>query len=161
MKKIVNPFANVWHEEYNCFGCSPHNMIGLQLQFYDNGDELIAGWKPDKNFTGYPDVIHGGIQSTLLDEIGAWTVYIKCETAGVTQEMTTTYIHPLRVSKGEATLKAHIVETTDKQAIIHAEIFDGEGKLCSKAKLTYFIYPKAIAEKRMNYPGINAFYTDN
>jgi hypothetical protein len=76
MRKILNPFSPLWREEYNCIGCSPQNEIGFHLQFYDNGDELIAGWIPEKNFMGYPDVVHGGIQSTLLDEIGGWAVYV-------------------------------------------------------------------------------------
>jgi len=158
MRKILNPFSQAWRELYNCFGCSPKNEIGLHLQFYDNGNELIAGWKPEKLFMGYPDVIHGGIQATLLDEIGGWTVYVKCDTAGVTQEMNVTFHHPLRISKGEATLRCHLVEKLEKQAILHAELFDGEGRLCSESRMTYYIYPKNIAEERFHYPGIDAFY---
>ena len=30
MKKIINPWRN--HEGYNCFGCSPDNPIGLDMQ---------------------------------------------------------------------------------------------------------------------------------
>jgi uncharacterized protein (TIGR00369 family) len=161
MRKILNPFPPEWREEYNCFGCSPQNEIGLHLRFYDNGDELIAGWIPEKVFMGYPDVIHGGIQATLLDEIGGWTVYVKCETAGVTQEMTVTFHHPLRISKGEATIKCRLVEKKEKQAILHSEIFDGEGKLCSEAKMVYYIYPQNIARDRFKYPGVKAFYEEN
>ena len=160
IRKIINPFPPAWREEYNCFGCSPQNEIGLHLQFYDNENEVIAGWIPEKKFMGYPDVIHGGIQATLLDEIGGWTVYVKCETAGVTQEMTTTFHHPLRISKGEATLKCRLVEIKEKQAILHAELFDGEGRLCSAAKMVYYIYPQNIAQERFHYPGLQAFYDE-
>jgi uncharacterized protein (TIGR00369 family) len=161
MRKILNPFSPVWREEYNCIGCSPQNEIGFHLQFYDTGEELIAGWIPEKNFMGYPDVVHGGIQSTLLDEIGGWTVYVKCETVGVTQEMTIQFHHPLRISKGETTLKCTLIEQKEKQAILHAEMFDGEGKLCSEAKLTYYLYPPETAMKRFHYPGLKAFYEEN
>jgi uncharacterized protein (TIGR00369 family) len=160
MRKILNPFSPAWRDEYNCIGCSPQNEIGFHLQFYDNDDELIAGWIPEKKFMGYPDVIHGGIQSTLLDEIGGWAVYVKCETVGVTQEMTITFHHPLRITKGETTLKCRLIERKEKQAILHAELFDGEGRLCSEAKLTYYIDPQDIAEKRFNYPGVKAFYEE-
>lgn len=158
MRKIINPFISVWHGEYNCFGCSPNNNLGLQMQFYDTGDELVANWKPDHHFTGYPGIIHGGIQATLLDEIAAWTVYVKCVTSGVTHDMNVIFHIPLLLKHGEATIKARLVEKTDKNAILKAEIFDGEGKLCSEAILNYYIYPQSIAVKKFNFPGLKAFY---
>ncbi|HPS12666.1 MAG TPA: PaaI family thioesterase [Prolixibacteraceae bacterium] len=160
MRKILNPFAPNLREEYNCIGCSPANEMGFHLEFYDTGEELISNWNPNKNYMGYPDVLHGGIQSTLLDEIGGWTVYVKCGTVGVTQEMTVTYHTPLRISKGTTTIRCRLVEKKEKQAIMHATISDGEGKLCSEARLTFFIYPLNVAKKRFYYPGIEAFYKE-
>jgi uncharacterized protein (TIGR00369 family) len=158
MKKIYNPFPPIWLEKYTCFGCSPANEIGLRMQFYDAGNELVAKWKPDPQYTGYPGIVHGGIQATLLDEIAAWTVYVKCETSGVTQEMKVIFHSPLRMEQGEATIKARLIEKTEKSAILQAEIFDSEGKLCSEATLNYYLYPITIAQKRFNYPGLQAFY---
>ncbi|MCF8358781.1 MAG: PaaI family thioesterase [Prolixibacteraceae bacterium] len=160
MKKILNPFVEMWHEKYNCFGCSPYNEVGLQLTFYDAGDELVAGWQPRVILEGYPDVVHGGIQATLLDEICAWTVYIKAETSGVTKQMNVTYLHPLRISKGEVTLKCRLLEKGKKEARLIAELFDGEGKKCAKGDFIYFVYPQKIAVKRFQYPGIEAFYDE-
>ncbi|MBN1924194.1 MAG: PaaI family thioesterase [Prolixibacteraceae bacterium] len=158
MKKILNPFRSMWHENYNCFGCSPHNEIGLQLTFYDAGNELIADWQPRKLLEGYPDVVHGGIQATLLDEICAWTVYVKAETAGVTKQMNVFCLRPLRISKGKVTLRSTLIEKNEKEAILKAELFDGEGNKCAEGEFTYFIYPPEIAVKRFQYPGIEAFY---
>jgi len=158
MKKIVNPFSPIWREEYNCFGCSPQNEIGLRLQFYDTGEELVAYWEPDHHFMGYPGIVHGGIQATLMDEIAAWVIYVRCETSGVTHDMNVTFHYPLRASKGKATIKARLIEQGEKHALLKAEVYDGEGKLCSEATLNYYIYPKAMAVKRFNYPGLQAFY---
>jgi uncharacterized protein (TIGR00369 family) len=158
MKKIVNPFEHRWKEGYNCFGCSPKNEIGLHLEFFDDDQGLIAKWKPRAEFEGYRDVVHGGIQSTLMDEVAAWVVYVKCETSGVTSNINVSFFHPLRSSKGEITIKARVIEQGAKDALIEAEVFDGDGKLCAGGKLTYFIYPQAIAKRKFYYPGIEAFY---
>ena len=85
-------------------------------------------------------------------------MYIKCETVGVTQDMTVKYLNPLRMDKGKVSLRAKLIEQTEKNAIILATIYDGSGKLCSEATLNYFIYPQSIAVKRFYYPGIEAFY---
>lgn len=72
MKKIRNPFALHKSQDYNCFGCSPDNEIGLNLEFWDTGDEIITQWMPDNKFVGYKNVLHGGIQATIMDEIASW-----------------------------------------------------------------------------------------
>ena len=67
MKKIINPWRN--HEGYNCFGCSPDNPIGLHMEFYEDGDYIVSTWHPEHNYQGWVDTMHGGILSTLIDEI--------------------------------------------------------------------------------------------
>ena len=67
MKKIINPWRN--HEGYNCFGCSPNNPIGLHLEFYEDGDYIVSTWHPEHNYQGWVDTMHGGILSTLIDEV--------------------------------------------------------------------------------------------
>lgn len=158
MKQIKNPFIQSKQGDYNCFGCSPHNSNGLHLTFFEDGDQLISKWDPLHFLEGYHDVVHGGIQGTLMDEIGAWAIYIKCETAGVTSNMNVDFIKPLRISNGTVTLKAKLIEQTKRQAIMQTEIYDGENVLCAKGLYTYFIYPQRIATKRFGYPGIDAFY---
>lgn len=68
MKKIQNPYAISGRKEYLCFGCSPNNESGLNLEFWEEGEEVIAKWMPCKSFEGFVNVLHGGIQATLLDE---------------------------------------------------------------------------------------------
>src|SRR5665648_1301951 len=80
MRKINNIHLNDDPEIYQCFGCSPYNDFGLHLEFWDDGDELVSYWKPRPVLQSYPKVVHGGIQSTLLDEIAGWVVYVKCGT---------------------------------------------------------------------------------
>ena len=73
MKKISNGYVSL--KDYNCFGCSPNNGNGLRLHFYSEGDFVISKWTPTHDFEGYHNVLHGGIQATLLDEIANWSVY--------------------------------------------------------------------------------------
>ena len=74
MKKIINPWKGM--EGYNCFGCAPNNEAGVKMEFYEDGDEVISIWKPQPQFQGWIDTLHGGIQAVLLDEICAWRLFI-------------------------------------------------------------------------------------
>ncbi len=63
----------------NCFACGKENPIGLRLDIQtvkltnpnENGEDLFVRteYTPPQHFQGWADVIHGGILSTLLDEV--------------------------------------------------------------------------------------------
>ena len=90
MIKLKNPYAD--YKEYNCFGCSPTNPLGLKMEFYEEYDEIISTWKPGDNYQGFHDILHGGIQATMMDEIASWVVFMKLNTAGVTYQLKAKYI---------------------------------------------------------------------
>jgi len=157
MRKILNPYKGM--EGYNCFGCSPENEHGLQMQFYEEGEFLYSDWEPRGFLQGYHNVLHGGIQATLIDEIGSWLVMIKLKSAGVTSELMVRYLKPVRVSKkGNIKLKASLTSFENNLATVHVELFDAEGRKCAEGDPTYFVYPPAIAKKRLFFPEYNAFF---
>ena len=46
------------------------NPRGLYMRFYDNGDdEVWAEHTISDDYQGYPGIVHGGVQSAILDEI--------------------------------------------------------------------------------------------
>lgn len=158
MKKILNPHRNDDPAQYQCIGCSPHNPIGIQLEFWDDGDQIISSWMPRPEFMGWVNVLHGGIQATLLDEVAAWVVYTKCQTAGVTAELQVKYKKTVFTNRGEIKLKGKLLEQNRRMAIIQAQILDAEDNLCAEAQVKYFIFPENIAREKFHYPGIDAFY---
>ena len=159
MRKIINPFIKLSHgNDYNCFGCSPFNDIGLQLDFWEDGDELVAKWQPRKSLEGWTGVLHGGIQATLLDELGGWIVMIKMKTAGVTAEMNVKYLKPLTLAKGEITIKGKLISVEKRLAKIECSLSDSQGIEYAKAQINYFHFPERVARERYHYPGIEAFY---
>lgn len=51
MKKIKNPWLH--KNEYHCFGCCPDNPLGLKMEFYEEGDEIISYWHPNEHYQGW------------------------------------------------------------------------------------------------------------
>ena len=158
MKKIINVHRNDDPEKYRCIGCSPHNPIGIKLEFWDDGECIISKWQPRPEFMGWVNVLHGGIQATLMDEIAAWVVYTKCATAGVTAELNVKYRKTVYTDQGEITIKGQLKEQNRRLAIIHTEIFNIKNELCAEADVKYFIFPEEVAKEKFYYPGVDAFY---
>ncbi len=157
--KIVNAFAKMeTRHDYNCFGCSPYNDIGLHLEFWEQGEELMAKWQPRKMLEGWSDILHGGIQAALLDELAGWIVLIKLKTAGVTSEINVKYFKPVNISKGEITVRGSVISVDKRLAKITLSLSDGEGQECAAAEAVYFCFPEKIARAKYHYPGHEAFY---
>ncbi|MBR8537933.1 PaaI family thioesterase [Carboxylicivirga sediminis] len=158
MKKIVNPFASEKGSDYHCFGCSKANSNGLQLSFYSDGDKLFANWLPQRAFEGYTNVVHGGIQATLMDEIASWYVYALLDTAGVTSAMEVKYHKPLYMTNGEVQIVAELKEKNRRSAIIDTKIYNASGLLCSSALVEYYLFPSNVARTKYKYPGKEKFW---
>ncbi len=156
MRKIRNPFIQI--KGYNCFACAPHNEHGLRMEFYEDGDEVAAVWEPRAHFQGYGNILHGGIQASLMDELAAWYVYVKLNTAGVTSQMEVKFKKPVYTNAGPVKIRAVLKEMNKKIAIISAAISDQSGTVCSEALVSYFTFPEEIAKKRLYYPGRDAFF---
>ncbi len=88
--------------DHHCFGCGSLNPHGLHLQLVPDpeGDGVTAAFNPDRYAEGYTGMVHGGIITTVLDEVMAWTLY-RQHIWAVTGELTTRYRKP--VVLGEAT----------------------------------------------------------
>jgi uncharacterized protein (TIGR00369 family) len=157
MKKLNNPYD----VDLNmCFGCSRKNPIGLKLEFLESEEFIEATWEPSEAYMGYPNVLHGGIISALLDETGAWCVSVKAGTAGVTTSMNIKYLAPVYINKGALTLKATLTGISGNNAAVLCRMFDARSKLCAEADINFFLYPPEVAAKRFRYPGREAFYAE-
>ena len=54
------------YDTNHCFGCGP---IGLKLDMKMEGDHCVAYFTPKAEHESYGDRMHGGLTSTLLDEV--------------------------------------------------------------------------------------------
>ena len=82
---------------YGCFACGTANPIGLNMQFYRHGDAVCSEIVLSKQYEGWENMVHGGIVSTLLDEIMSWTgMYFK-RSFLVTRKMEIKYIRPVPI----------------------------------------------------------------
>ena len=151
MKKIINPFINL--EGYNCFGCAPNNPFGVKMEFYEDGEDIVCHWTPRSEYQGWLDTLHGGIQSALLDEICAWVLMRKLQTAGVTSKMETRFLRPVSTNDSQITLRAHITEQKRNIIIIDATLENSAGEICSQSRCTYFAFPQEKAKQEMFFSG--------
>lgn len=151
MKKIINPWEGL--DGYMCFACSPHNQQGLQMEFYEHEDEIIAFWKPTECMQGWLNTLHGGIQSTLMDEVAGWVVIRKLQTTGVTSRLEAKFIKSISTNESLLTIKGKIKEIKRNAIFINTEIYNSQNELCAGADIVYFVVSKERAVEEFYFKG--------
>lgn len=108
----------------NCLVCGIDNDFGLKASFYETSDqELVALFRPLQEHQSYPNVMHGGISATILDETIGRAIMMTTDknTFGVTVELNIRYKKPVPL---ECELKVVSRITKDR-----GRIFEGTGEL--------------------------------
>jgi len=157
-QNLKNPFQH--RPGYNCFGCSPDNPMGLKMKFQKEGEYILSQWDPMDYYQGYGNILHGGIQSTIMDEIASWVVYTQIGTSGMTADLTVRYKDKVYTNKGTITVKAKLAEKSRRLATIETQIFNHKNELCSEGTIRYFLFPAEVAKRDLYYPGQDAFFED-
>jgi len=152
---LHNPFRGL--DGYNCFGCSPDNPIGLQMKFETNGDEVTCEWQPHHHLESWHNVLHGGIQTTLMDEIASWWIFVNLRTSGVTYKMEVSLKKTVNTNKGPIKLVARRHEIRRNLAVVFVRLFDADGVCCAESYMHYFTYPEHVAKEKLQYPGYDGF----
>ncbi len=151
MRKIKNPYDGL--EGYNCFGCSPKNPCGLKMEFFEDGHEIVCTWNPQDHFCGYGTILHGGIQSSLMDEIASWVVFTRLGTAGFTSSLKVRFLRQVHTDRGPLSLRAVLIKKEKNIANISVRLFDAGGTLCADGEIKYFTLSETLARKKFHYPG--------
>jgi acyl-coenzyme A thioesterase PaaI-like protein len=155
MIKLKNPYASL--PGYSCFACGPGNPSGLHMEFYKDGDEIVSKWDPSEQYQGFHDILHGGIQATMMDEIASWVVFVMFDSAGMTYQLKTRFRKPVHISKGIITVRAKLLRQEKQIAEIEARLFDGTDMLCAEGVANYYVMPREKAVKELKFPGREAF----
>ena len=145
MKRIINPWIS--HPRYNCFGCSPNNPFGLHLTFFEDGDDVVSTWQPKSCYQGWIDTIHGGILSTLIDEVCGWVVTRKKQTSGFTTGLNIKFRKAVSTDDPLLTIRARIEDQKRNMLFIHAEIKNNAGDICAEGEATYFLLGEEKAKE--------------
>ena len=87
-----------WFEiaPHNCFACGTLNLHGLGIVHHVEPGRSWTELTLDRRFEGWEGIVHGGIVSTILDEVMAWSL-VGQDSWGVTARMSVEFRRPVEV----------------------------------------------------------------
>ena len=126
-----------------CFGCGPANAKGLRLRSFERDDEVVCEWQPQEHHEAFPGMLNGGIIGTLLDchsnWTAAWHLCVKTKANALPSTVTADFHVFLKAptpSNGPGTLRAKVVESTDRKAVVEAELL-ADGQVTATCRGTF------------------------
>jgi uncharacterized protein (TIGR00369 family) len=132
----------------NCFACGPNHAFGLKMKFFTDGERVYSWPKVPASLSGWAKLVHGGIISTMLDEVMGWTAVHLLKRMSLTKSITVEFLKPVQV---EETLKlvGSLKEMNgDRAAVIQGELFNEAGKLCARAQGTFALFTFEAMKRR-------------
>ena len=136
--------------EQPCFGCSQTHPTGFRLRFSKLGDHVVTRFTPGANHQGPPGVMHGGLVTTLADEIAAWTVVALKGRFGFTVSLEARLSRAVRTGV-EVVGRGRIDSETARFTKIAVDLQQA-GATCFKGTFTFAILDEAGAEKVIGGP---------
>ncbi len=123
--------------ENYCFACGPLNPYGLKLKIEvkPNGESYVE-FVPRREYEGYHGIMHGGITSTILDEIMVYA----CKSYSVdvvTAKMEVRFLKPVPIGR-KLVAKGKVIEKRGKAYLTEGEIKGEDGSILARAKGTFF-----------------------
>ncbi len=123
--------------DHPCIACGHANPHGLHMEFETDGRVLRSRTRVPAHLCGWHGVAHGGVVSTILDEVMANAAIALLERLAVTRELQVTFVRPVRTEAGlEATARL-LARPQPDRAELDAELRDAQGRLCAKARGTF------------------------
>jgi len=123
--------------DHYCFCCGRDNPRGMKLDIRPGDDgEVFTLYTPPAEFQGYQGVIHGGILSTLLDEIMAHAVLRRGLGSAATARMEIVFRRPARTGV-ELRISGRVEDVSGRRITTTAVITDEDGQRLAEAKALF------------------------
>jgi acyl-coenzyme A thioesterase PaaI-like protein len=132
-------------ENHYCFGCGRLNPHGLKLSFFADPDGSVwADWLPAREQEGYAGIAHGGMITTVLDEVMGWVMSSRAIWA-MTGRLNVSFRKPVEIGKATRA-RAWIVADQGRKLEVSAELRRIEdGALLAESSGLFVRVPEQVA----------------
>ena len=113
-------------------GVHPKIRRACTWSFTKMGEDIVAFWEPESHYQGWLETLHGGIQTTMMDELAGWVVLRKLQTSGVTSRLDARFLKSISTREPRLMIRGRIKEQKRNAIFIETEIYNSQNELCSR-----------------------------
>jgi uncharacterized protein (TIGR00369 family) len=133
--------------DHYCFGCSPVNPSGLQMTFSANRDTVISRVTIPEHLCGWSNIAHGGVLTTILDEIMSWAALHFVKRITMTKSMSMEFLKPVYI-RTPLRAEGKVLEIIGKhEAVMEGILYNDKGAPCAKSTANFAVFSPKIAKR--------------
>jgi acyl-coenzyme A thioesterase PaaI-like protein len=133
--------------DHNCFGCSPSNPSGLQMKFFADGDKVFSNVMIPDHLCGWSNIAHGGVITTILDEIMSWAALHFLKRITMTKSMQIEFIKPVYIHR-QLRAEGSVLEVSGKHdAVMEGILFSDNTVVCARSTARFSIFSPKVAKR--------------
>jgi acyl-coenzyme A thioesterase PaaI-like protein len=133
--------------DLRCFGCGSDNPYGLRMRFESDGARLYSRLVVPEHLRGWSNLVHGGVISTILDEVMSWAAICISERLILTKKMEVEFLLPVLVNE-EIFAEGWAEEIiSDRSAVMAGKIMDSKGRELARAKGSFALLKKSSFDR--------------
>lgn len=144
-----------------CFACSPINPAGLHMKFFSDGRTVVSSVTIPDHLCGWDNIAHGGVISTILDEVMSWSAIYLLKSYILTQSMRVDFLKPVFVGDRVRASGRAERKISSRQAVMTASLYreGAEAELCARAEGTFALVNARMIRKLgiVNEETLNSF----
>jgi len=113
----------------SCFVCGQSNPIGMRLRLETDGKIVRSELMLRPEHVGLKNTVHGGIVSTVLDEMMAWACAVQTKQLAFCAELTVRFLQPVRPNEPIVATGELVNNRRNKIFEVKAELKDRNGAI--------------------------------
>ena len=118
-----------------CIGCGQNNPYGLKLSFQWDGKRVRAEFTPTKFYQGWPDIVHGGIITTMLDEAMGHAILFSGFRDFLTASIQVNFKRPALIGE-PLVITASVIKSEARSVKVEARVSLSDGTLVAEGEAT-------------------------
>ena len=133
--------------DHNCFGCSPSNPSGLQMKFFADGNKVFSNVTIPGHLCGWSNIAHGGVITTILDEIMSWAALHFLKRITMTKSMQIEFIKPVYIHR-QLRAEGKVLEVIGKHdAVMEGILYSDNTVICARSTANFSIFSPKVAKR--------------
>ena len=135
-------------EGHMCFACVPANRAGLRMRFVADRDRVVSCLTVPDHLRGWSTMVHGGVVSTILDEIMSWSAIHRFKSVILTKSLSVAFKKTVHVGHPLKAVGTVLEIKSEREAIMKGELFSAtEEELYASAEGVFALIKPKVALK--------------
>jgi uncharacterized protein (TIGR00369 family) len=116
------------------------------MRFFTDGRAVYSRVKVPEHLCGWSHIVHGGVLTTILDEVMSWSAITLLKRIALTRGIAVEFIKPVQVG-GELRAEGRVRESGKNDAVTEGVLYDASGEPCARASATFKVFSPAVARR--------------